>query len=112
MIDEKKKKVLDLFAEGRKNYTKTKPLRYEEFEPMLVWWDKREENEQAWRVDVREILQMDAQGSVTAINLDLKNPNVVDRFEHMPPDKIVQDVLSKEKRVVELLSEVEAMLSE
>src|SRR5947199_4814929 len=35
--------------EGRKNYTKTQPLQYEEFGPMRAWWENRAENERAWR---------------------------------------------------------------
>ena len=37
--------------EGRKKYSKTAPLQYEEFAPCLAWWQQREENAQAWRVD-------------------------------------------------------------
>lgn len=37
--------------EGRKSYSKTQPMQYEEFAPLLAWWDVREENERAWRVD-------------------------------------------------------------
>src|SRR2546422_1829988 len=42
--------------EGRKNYTKTAPIQFEEFEGCIKWWDqpgpgtKREENERAWKV--------------------------------------------------------------
>ena len=31
-----------------KNYTKTKPIRCEEFELEKSWWNNREENEYAW----------------------------------------------------------------
>ena len=34
--------------EGRKNYTKTAPIQFEEFADCLTWWKKREENERAW----------------------------------------------------------------
>jgi type I restriction enzyme M protein len=37
--------------EGRKKYSKTAPLQYEELEPALNWWHNREETPQAWRVD-------------------------------------------------------------
>ena len=40
--------------EGRKNYTKTKPIQDEEFRECLAWWDKREENECAWKYKFRE----------------------------------------------------------
>jgi len=37
--------------EGRKKYSKTAPLQYEEFAPVLDWWNAREEGLQAWKVD-------------------------------------------------------------
>jgi len=33
--------------EGRKNYTKTAPIQFEEFAACIEWWNKREENERA-----------------------------------------------------------------
>ncbi|HOV87370.1 MAG TPA: class I SAM-dependent DNA methyltransferase [Syntrophobacteraceae bacterium] len=41
--------------EGRKKYSKTAPIQYEEFAPCLDWWKKREENGRAWRVDFAAI---------------------------------------------------------
>src|SRR5207245_3231262 len=43
--------------EGRKQYTKTQPLQYEEFAPCLAWWKKREESERAWKVPAADILK-------------------------------------------------------
>lgn len=37
--------------EGRKKYSKTAPLQFEEFSPVLDWWNKREEGPQSWKVD-------------------------------------------------------------
>ena len=37
--------------EGRKKYTKTTPLQFDEFASALAWWDAREEGPQAWKVD-------------------------------------------------------------
>lgn len=37
--------------EGRKKYSKTAPLQFEEFAPVLAWWNAREEGPQAWTVD-------------------------------------------------------------
>src|SRR6202158_4069624 len=42
--------------EGRKNYTKTAPIQFEEFAPCIAWWNKREENEHAWKVPAAELL--------------------------------------------------------
>lgn len=54
--------------EGYKNYTKTKPIRCEEFELEKSWWNNREENEYAWKVNIEEIKKRN-------YNLDFKNPN-------------------------------------
>ncbi len=37
--------------EGRKKYSKTAPLPFEAFQPVLDWWNQREEGPQAWRMD-------------------------------------------------------------
>lgn len=37
--------------EGRKKYSKTAPLQFDEFDLVLAWWNSREENPQAWKVD-------------------------------------------------------------
>ena len=43
-------------------------------------------------------------------NLDLKNPNRPDDYEHMPPEKLASDIAAKEKRIAELMGEIEMML--
>lgn len=37
--------------EGRKKYSKTAPLQYDEFREALAWWNAREEGPHAWRID-------------------------------------------------------------
>jgi type I restriction enzyme M protein len=96
--------------EGRKSYSKTKPLRYEEFAPLLAWWERREENEHAWRVPAAEVLKFDASGALLSANLDLKNPNSGDALEHLAPEALVDEVLRKEIQIQELLLEIRAML--
>src|SRR3990170_4298844 len=41
--------------EGRKNYTKTQPIQFEEFAPCQAWWNAREENDRAWRSEERRV---------------------------------------------------------
>ncbi|MGH7136633.1 MAG: HsdM family class I SAM-dependent methyltransferase, partial [Pirellulales bacterium] len=91
--------------EGRKNYTKTVPLQYEEFAECLAWWPKRKETERAWRVPVEKILENNC-------NLDLKNPNAADDFEHLPPEQLVEDILQKELRIAEIMREIKELLKE
>jgi len=72
--------------EGRKNYTKTAPIRFEEFTDCLAWWKKREENERAWKVPAAELL-------TTNCNLDRKNPRAKEDIAHLPPEQLVESVL-------------------
>lgn len=41
--------------EGRKKYSKTAPLQYEEFSGCLEWWQQRQGNAHAWKVDFAAI---------------------------------------------------------
>jgi type I restriction enzyme M protein len=65
------------YPEGYKSYSKTKPMRIEEFEPEKAWWTDREESERAWRVSVDDI-------AASGYNLDIKNPNTVDEGPRGP----------------------------
>lgn len=58
------------YPEGYKSYSKTKPIRIEEFATEKAWWTNRTENEHAWRVPVEQVV-------ANGFNLDIKNPNVV-----------------------------------
>jgi type I restriction enzyme M protein len=89
--------------EGRNNYTKTKPLQYEEFADCIAWWDNRQENERAWRVPVAQFLASDC-------NLDMKNPNARQDFEHMPTEQLADDILRKEQRILEIMAEIKQVL--
>ena len=96
--------------EGRKNYTKTKPLQLEEFEPLRKWWKKREANEHAWKVSVDDVLKYDEGGSLVSANLDIKNPTSKEELEHLPPDQLAESILQKEHRITELMGEIKRAL--
>jgi type I restriction enzyme M protein len=90
---------------GRKNYTKTQPIQFEEFAGCLKWWKRREENERAWKVSAADIL-------ANGCNLDIKNPNARQDLEHMPPEQLADSILKKEQRIAELMAESKAVLAE
>ncbi len=169
---------------GKKNYTKTQPLQFEEFAACAEWWNARAENERAWKIDFRAAydkaradakpfwdaaqraetnaralarrakelddalqelkkgngaeqtkrVKLNAQRDAlraqenaqwtsakeeqqkgdaiywAIFNLDLKNPNRADDYEHMPPEQLAADILVKEKRIVELMGEIQKVL--
>jgi len=96
--------------EGRKTYTKTQPMRFEEFAPCLAWWKKREENEQAWRVRGEDLLKYDSEGNLVSANLDIKNPRTKEDFAHLPPEKLTEDILAKEQRIAEIVADIQKMM--
>jgi len=69
------------YPEGYKSYSKTKPIRIEEFGPEKEWWENREENDHAWRVSVEQIKE-------SGYNLDIKNPHVEDE-DHGDPVELL-----------------------
>lgn len=89
--------------EGKKNYTKTAPLQDGEFDECRALWDKRETGPHSWLVKAADV-------AANNYNLDIKNPNRTDDYEHMPPEKLVEDIAAKEKRIAELMGEIEALL--
>jgi type I restriction enzyme M protein len=181
--------------EGKKNYSKTKPIQYEEFADCIAWWNNREENEQAWKYNFKSAkekaiaesnIHKDAakQAEATAdkcikqveeleekikylestildftpkeeqtktntqikaikqeiiklqteekqqrdlvkeeqvkgdnvywaiYNLDRKNPNSGQDFEHLPPEQLLADILEKDRRVAEIMNEIHSIINE
>ena len=96
--------------EGRKNYTKTQPIQFDEFKPCLDWWKKREKNDQAWKVKAENILKYDENKVLISANLDIKNPKSQEEFEHLPPEKLIEDILEKEEKVIGIMREIKVLL--
>lgn len=94
--------------EGRRGYSKTKPMRYEEFAECAKWWGGeeragREANAYAWKVDASEI----AEGGY---NLDLSNPHAGDDLAHRPPGELVEELIKTEQEILGLLADLKANL--
>jgi len=98
--------------EGRRGYTKTKPMQFEEFTDCIKWFrtKKREENEHAWKVLADDVLKYDANGNLLSANLDIKNPKSAPDPEHLPPEQLIEDVLKKERRIIEIIQEIKIEL--
>lgn len=94
--------------DGRKNYTKTKPLRYEEFTDCEAWWagsdrGDRAETVHAWSVPVADVKNF---------NLDLNNPNRPDDLAHRPPAELIAELIDAERRILSLLEQLEAEMAD
>lgn len=89
--------------EGRKKYSKTASLQFEEFADCLSWWKDRTECPQAWKTTAAEI---EARGW----NLDLKNPYARQTLEHVKPAALVARMRAQEAEVQKLLGEIEKLV--
>src|SRR5689334_9563089 len=91
--------------EGKRNYTKTAPIQFEEFADCIMWWSKRKETDRAWKVTADQII-------ANGCNLDIKNPAAKEDLEHLPPEKLVESIVEKEKRILEIMGEIKALLGQ
>lgn len=89
---------------GRRGYSKTAPIQFEEFLPCITWWKSRKESDQAWRVSAKDVL---ANGA----NLDIKNPHAKVELDHLPPKELLTTITSKQEKIQELLLDVEKMVA-
>jgi type I restriction enzyme M protein len=98
--------------EGRKKYTKTKPMEYFEVEDCLQWWASRVENARAWSVKAQDVIQYDDSGKLVSVNLDIKNPNSLEAMEHKAPRELINKMLTTEQRITQLMEEIKSSLGE
>ena len=91
----------------KKKYSKTRPIQTEEFMPIKEWWINRTENENAWKVTIKDVLKEDKETNTLSVNLDRKNPNRKGEFEYREPSELVASIVAKEKLVMQLMKEIE-----
>lgn len=83
--------------EGMKQYTKGRPIKNSEFDPVKEWWNNRVENEFAHQVSIKQITERN-------YNLDFKNPNRGEVAENLSSDEIVIKIELTERKILEVLA--------
>ncbi|RTR38433.1 SAM-dependent DNA methyltransferase [Shewanella canadensis] len=98
------------YPAGVKNYNKTKPMKFEEFETEMSWWGNeadgfasRVETEQAWKVSIDDIIARN-------YNLDIKNPHVGEVISH-DPQELLQDYAKQQADIQALRDQLKGILS-
>ena len=91
--------------EGRKQYTKTAPIRLEDFADCAAWWDARRETERAWSVPAKVLLD-------SGCNLDRRNPKAGDDEDTTSPGELVRRTLANERQIQALLEDLRLLVSE
>ena len=58
---------------------------------------------------IDDVLKYDDSGTVTA-NLDIKNPQAKQDLEHLPPEQLVESIIEKERRILDIMAEIKSEL--
>jgi type I restriction enzyme M protein len=90
--------------ERQKAYSKTKPIKISEFDGLKQWWNDREENEQAWKVDIQTIKD-------NGYNLDIKNPHKEEEEELYSSVELLDMLHKSFAKSEELLEQLKKELS-
>jgi type I restriction enzyme M protein len=98
------------YPAGVKNYNKTKPMKFEEFQTEIDWWGNeadgfasRVETEQAWQVSIDDIIARN-------FNLDIKNPHVGEVISH-DPQELLSDYAKQQDEIQALRDQLKGILS-
>ncbi|QSX39780.1 type I restriction-modification system subunit M [Shewanella cyperi] len=97
------------YPDGVKNYSKTKPMKFEEFEAEIQWWGDeadgfaaRVENEHAWKVSIDTLIERN-------FNLDIKNPHVGEVESH-DPDELLARFAAQQQEISALRTQLKDIL--
>ena len=90
-------------AREGKRYSKSRPMQFEEFSDCVDWWKSRQENEHSWKVQATELL-------ANGCTLDLRNPNSKLDIEHLPPERLIQDIIDKETKLLSIVQDLQLLL--
>jgi type I restriction enzyme M protein len=86
--------------EGYKAYSKTKPIRIEEFDGIKTWWNNRKESEVCWKVSIDTIIER-------GYDLDIKNPNKVVEEVIYDKTQIINTIKTNQNLINQLINELE-----
>ncbi len=90
--------------ETQKSYSKTKPIQISEFDNLKYWWENREKNEIAWKIDIETIKN-------NGYNLDIKNPHKKEEEEIHTSSELLEMLHNSFAKSDELLTTLKRELS-
>jgi len=90
--------------EGQKAYSMTKPIKLSEFDSLKEWWNSREVNDQAWKVDIQTIKDR-------GYDLDIKNPYKKEEEEIHTSTELLDMIHNSFSKSDELLNQLKNELT-
>ncbi|MDE2751887.1 MAG: N-6 DNA methylase [Gemmatimonadota bacterium] len=97
--------------EGRRKYTKTMPLTYDDLTDCRDWWRDRKKSQRAWRVAADGLVRRGDDGNVVACNLDIKNPHRGEVEDDRTPLEIVGSIIERERAFLTTMDSMKAELA-
>ncbi len=88
---------------GQKSYSKTKPIRLEEFAPIREWWSTRNENDVSWKVNIKTIVDR-------GYDLDIKNPNKLEEIHEYTSVELIGLLEKSFQKNIDLLNQLKLEL--
>ena len=88
--------------EGQKSYSKTKPIQFNEFQPIIDWWDNRNESDVSWKVNIKDLKNWD---------LDIKNPNTKTEEVNFSTKETIEALKKSITNSSSIISELETLLN-
>ena len=85
--------------EGQKSYSKTKPIKESEFDPIKEWWNDRKESEISWKVSIDTLKDRN-------FDLDIKNPHKIDDVEEYTSAELISKLFTSIKKSENILSKL------
>lgn len=88
---------------SQKAYNKTRPIRLEELDPIKEWWNNREANDIAWKVDIKTIIER-------GYDLDIKNPNKQEEVHEYSSTELIELLNKSMVKSNDLLNHLKKMI--
>ena len=88
---------------GQKSYSKNKLIRLEEFNPIKEWWSNRTENDLAWKVNIKSIIDRN-------YDLDIKNPTRREVLHEFTSTELIELLGNSMEKSNELLNRLKSEL--
>lgn len=85
--------------EGQKAYSKTKPIKESEFEPITAWWNNRTESEVSWKVSIEDLVARN-------FDLDIKNPHKVEEVHEYSSAELMEQLAASLQQTQTLMDQL------
>ena len=89
--------------EGQKSYSKTKPIKESEFDPIKNWWNDRKQSEISWKVSIDTLRDRN-------FDLDIKNPHKVEHVQEFSSKELIGQLSTSLGKTNDLFKQIKNLI--